>query len=45
MLEHVVRDFLRYTQHLQPRQWLLVLLASIVVGFFCLRGMGSRKNY
>jgi hypothetical protein len=45
MLEHIFRDLARYSHNMQPKQWLMLLLASIIVGFFCLRGIGSRKNY
>jgi hypothetical protein len=26
-------------------EWVLVLAGAIVVGFFCLRGFGSRSRY
>ena len=27
------------------QEWMLVLVGAIVIGFFCLRGYGSRSNY
>lgn len=31
--------------YLDKRTWLLVGLGVLAVGFFCMRGYGSRKNY
>jgi hypothetical protein len=44
MLQRILQDLLHYTQNMQPKQWLLLLLVTLVLGMFCLRGMGSRKN-
>jgi hypothetical protein len=30
---------------LDKQEWLLVLIAAVVIGFFALRGFGSRSNY
>jgi hypothetical protein len=30
---------------LDRQEWLTVLVAVTVVGFFCMRGFGSRSNY
>ena len=27
------------------QEWTLVLISAIVIGFYCLRGFGSRSNY
>ena len=35
----------RWAESLSMSQWLLVLLAVVAVGAFCLRGFGSRSNY
>jgi hypothetical protein len=44
ILEQVFRDVLRYTNHLQPRQWLIVCLVSILVGLYCLRGLSQKDH-
>ena len=38
-------NLLRQIDRLDTEQWTLVLVAAIVVGFFCLRGFGSRSGY
>jgi hypothetical protein len=30
---------------LNRQEWLIVLVAVTVIGFFCMRGFGSRNNY
>lgn len=30
---------------LNRQEWLIVLVAVTVLGFFCMRGYGSRNNY
>jgi hypothetical protein len=30
---------------LNRQEWLILLVAVTVVGFFCMRGFGSRNNY
>jgi len=40
-----VRGAMRYVEALDIQQWLLVLVAAVVVGFFCMRGFGSRSQY
>jgi hypothetical protein len=45
MFQKILRDLLHYGQTMQPRQWLILLGLSIIVGLFCLRGFGSRKTY
>ena len=34
----------RATQ-MDPRDWLVLLVAVLAVGFFCMRGFGSRTSY
>ncbi len=36
---------LHHIDRLDTEQWTLILAAAIVVGFFCLRGFGSRSGY
>ena len=36
---------LKWINSLDKQDWMLILIAAVVIGFFCLQGMGSRKNY
>lgn len=38
-------DIIRIIGRLDRTQWVLVFVAVMVVGFFCMRGFGSRNNY
>jgi hypothetical protein len=35
----------RWVNGLDKQEWLLMLVAAMVLGFFLLRGFGSRTNY
>ncbi len=39
------KDLLRLIDKMGPQEWLLVLVGAIIVGFFCMRGFGSRSQY
>ena len=39
------QEALRFVTRLNSEEYLLLLLATIVLGFFCLRGFGSRSHY
>ena len=30
---------------LDRQQWMMMLMATMVLGFLCMRGFGSRKHY
>jgi len=38
-------DAVHWVNRLDRQGWFLVLCCAVVVGFFCLRGFGSRSNY
>jgi hypothetical protein len=38
-------DVVRWVNRLDRQGWFLVLCCAVVVGFFCLRGFGSRSDY
>ena len=38
-------DLLHFVDRMGVQEWVLVLAAMIAVGFFCLRGFGSRSQY
>ncbi|MEQ8786944.1 MAG: hypothetical protein RIC55_11620 [Pirellulaceae bacterium] len=39
------RFIIRYTGEFDRTQWIFILIGAVVVGFLCLRGFGSRKDY
>jgi len=44
-LDQFCRDVMRFIDRMDTQDWLLALLAVVVVGLFCMRGFGSRSNY
>lgn len=36
---------MQWVLSLDRQEWLIVLLVVTVLGFFCMRGYGSRSNY
>jgi hypothetical protein len=36
---------MRWFETLDRQDWFLLLCGAVVLGFFCLRGFGSRSNY
>ncbi len=40
-----VQKILRYSDRLGTQEWALLLVGVIVIGYFCLRGFGSRSGY
>ena len=39
------RTAFKWINTLDKQDWLMVLVAVVVIGFFCLRGFGSRSGY
>ncbi len=39
------KNLMQTIDSMDTQQWLLVLWGVIVVGFFCMRGFGSRSQY
>ena len=39
------RTVMGWALSLNRQEWLIVLVAVSVLGFFCMRGYGSRSNY
>ncbi|HZZ28033.1 MAG TPA: hypothetical protein VFE46_08530 [Pirellulales bacterium] len=35
----------QWMNRLDRQDWMLVLIAAVILGFLCLRGFGSRTNY
>jgi len=44
-MDDIYREVMRQINHLDPNQWLLVLVGVVILGLFCLRGFGSRSDY
>jgi hypothetical protein len=44
-VNNVVTQTMRWINGLDKQEWLLVLIAAVVIGFLALRGFGSRMNY
>jgi hypothetical protein len=38
-------EAMRFLGRMDAQDWLLALLAVVVIGVFCMRGFGSRSNY
>lgn len=44
-MESLFRQILRVIDRLGPTEWVLVLGVVIVIGFFSMKGFGSRSDY
>ena len=44
-MSEIYHNVSRWINSLDKQDWLLVLIGTVVVGFLCLQGLGSRKNY
>lgn len=38
-------DAMHFIARLDKQEWLGVLVAVTIIGFFCMRGFGSRSSY
>ena len=45
IMEKIANEVLSFINHMEPQHWLFVLAGVIVVGFVCMKGMGSRSHY
>ncbi len=41
----LIQNVLRHAERLNSQEWALMFALVIVIGFFCLRGFGSRSSY
>jgi len=39
------REAMRFIEQMDKQEWVLALMAVVVVGVICMRGFGSRSNY
>jgi hypothetical protein len=44
-IEQTLRPLFRVCQNLDRQEWIAVFVVALVVGFFCMRGFGSRSKY
>jgi len=44
-MDYLYRNFFSRLEHLSFQQTCLLVVVIVVIGFFCLRGFGSRSNY
>ena len=44
-MKNTVENVLQFVDNMDATDWLLTTAAVIVLGFFCMRGSGSRANY
>jgi hypothetical protein len=44
-MRELYRQAMHWIDGLDRQEWLLVLIAVVIAGFLCLRGMGSRRQY
>lgn len=36
---------MRSIERFNSQDWMLVMIGAVIIGFFCLRGFGSRSGY
>ncbi len=44
-MEQIADEVLSFVNEMAPQHWLFVLAGAIVLGFVCMKGMGSRSHY
>ena len=44
-MSQLSRDVIRFIEQMDAQDWLLALLAVVLIGLFCMRGFGSRSDY
>jgi hypothetical protein len=44
-MNDVYNQAMRWVSSLDKQDWMLLLTAALVLGFFALQGFGSRSNY
>ncbi len=44
-IDRFLRPVFRLCQNLDRHEWIAVFAVAVVIGYFCLRGFGSRANY
>ena len=44
-IEGYMEPFFRFCCSLSRTEWIFVFVGALVIGYFCMRGFGSRANY
>ena len=44
-IERHLEPFFRFCCSLSRQEWIVVFVGALIVGYFCMRGFGSRANY
>jgi hypothetical protein len=44
-VERYSEPFFRFCYSLSRQEWIFVFVGALVIGYFCMRGFGSRANY
>lgn len=44
-LNEALRHAWAWFAHLDRQEWVMVMIATTIAGFLCLRGFGSRNQY
>ncbi len=45
MITHYFNSLFQFFDRLNSHQWIWVLIAIVALGFYCMRGFGSRAKY
>ena len=44
-IERHLEPFFRFCCSLSRQEWIFVFVGALAIGYFCMRGFGSRANY
>lgn len=42
---HYIQTAFRHVDRWGSQEWLIALMIALSIGFFCMRGLGSRSKY
>lgn len=42
---HLLRDALRYVEHMDAQEWIVFAAVGVIIGVVCMRGFGSRSSF
>ncbi len=45
MITHYLNSLFQFFDRLNSHQWIWLLIAIVLLGFYCMRGFGSRAKY
>jgi hypothetical protein len=41
----LLRDVLRWVEHMDAQEWIIFASVAIILGVLCMRGFGSRSSF